>query len=234
MADTSTRYHGKEHTYDSEAVTVTYDVKRCIHYKACVRGLPDAFDPEARPWIAPDAADPDALATVVLRCPTGALHFSRTDGGPEETPAATARLQVATDGPVYARGHLHLQTPDGEVVLEDTRVALCRCGASGNKPFCDNSHHEIDFRAAGSLGTSKLHAGPLPDASADEESTTLVVTLAANGPLLLAGPFELRDAAGGQVVHGAKAALCRCGGSSNKPFCDGTHADNGFEVPPHR
>jgi CDGSH-type Zn-finger protein len=36
---------------------------------------------------------------------------------------------------------------DGRLIREDTRVALCRCGASGNKPFCDGSHRRIGFQA---------------------------------------------------------------------------------------
>src|SRR6056297_3317510 len=75
------------HQYDGEDITVRYDVERCIHARECVHGLPAVFDPEKTPWIEPDQAEPDDLADVITRCPTGALHFERTDGGPaEETP----------------------------------------------------------------------------------------------------------------------------------------------------
>src|SRR5689334_3096211 len=50
-----------------------------------------------------------------------------------------------------------------------------------------------------------------------------------DGPLAISGPFELRDASGEPVVHAELTVkLCRCGGSQNKPFCDGTHKRNGF------
>jgi uncharacterized Fe-S cluster protein YjdI len=49
-----------------------------------------------------------------------------------------------------------------------------------------------------------------------------------NGPLLVTGAVRIVDADGGVLYEGEKATLCRCGGSSNKPFCDGTHKKNGF------
>ncbi|MEX1079744.1 MAG: CDGSH iron-sulfur domain-containing protein [Homoserinimonas sp.] len=52
-----------------------------------------------------------------------------------------------------------------------------------------------------------------------------------NGPLLLRGDFELLDADGGTVDPGRRTvALCRCGMSSIKPFCDGTHKATGFRT----
>ena len=49
-----------------------------------------------------------------------------------------------------------------------------------------------------------------------------------NGPLLVEGEFTLTDAAG-NAIEVKKAALCRCGGSTIKPFCDGTHSKIGFD-----
>ena len=50
-----------------------------------------------------------------------------------------------------------------------------------------------------------------------------------NGPLLVKGAIDLLDSAGQPIVVGAQIALCRCGKSDKKPFCDGTHAKAGFE-----
>jgi CDGSH-type Zn-finger protein len=47
--------------------------------------------------------------------------------------------------------------------------------------------------------------------------------------LLVTGGVRIVDAEGSVLYEGERAALCRCGGSSNKPFCDGTHKINGFE-----
>lgn len=53
-----------------------------------------------------------------------------------------------------------------------------------------------------------------------------------NGPYLIKGPVEIVDPTGQVVTVGAgkTAALCRCGGSANKPFCDGTHSKVGFQA----
>jgi CDGSH iron-sulfur domain-containing protein 3 len=53
-----------------------------------------------------------------------------------------------------------------------------------------------------------------------------------NGPYLVRGPVTLTDAEGNAfVVETADIALCRCGGSQTKPFCDGSHKTNGFTAP---
>jgi CDGSH iron-sulfur domain-containing protein 3 len=59
------------------------------------------------------------------------------------------------------------------------------------------------------------------------------VTTAPQGPYLLRGPFDLTDAAGNRmrIPAGKSAALCRCGRSSTKPFCDGTHTKTAFDGP---
>jgi CDGSH-type Zn-finger protein len=49
-----------------------------------------------------------------------------------------------------------------------------------------------------------------------------------NGPLQVRGNIEIISGAGRVVARPATARLCRCGGSSNKPFCDNTHMTNGF------
>ena len=51
-----------------------------------------------------------------------------------------------------------------------------------------------------------------------------------NGPYIVVGPIKLVDPEGNEFTwEGGQVALCRCGGSSHKPFCDGTHRTNGFE-----
>ena len=53
-----------------------------------------------------------------------------------------------------------------------------------------------------------------------------------NGPYLVDGPAVLVDADGNESpIEGKMVALCRCGGSQNKPFCDGTHRKIDFEAP---
>ena len=208
-------------TYTSDDLDVHFSPRRCIHAAECVHGRPEVFDPNQKPWIDPEQAGADAIAEVVVRCPTGALTFTRKDGGAEEATPTHNKVTIAAQGPLFARGDLRVETPDGEMLLEDTRVALCRCGLSKNKPFCDNSHLD-QFEAGGQLGTH--------NATASNGETALQIILAENGPLLVRGPVTLTSA-DGATMETAKCALCRCGHSSNKPFCDGTHKTIGFEAP---
>jgi CDGSH-type Zn-finger protein len=57
----------------------------------------------------------------------------------------------------------------------------------------------------------------------------LRVRLAENGPLLLSGNFVIVASSGRIAWQGTEAALCRCGSSGNKPFCDGSHKAVGFK-----
>jgi hypothetical protein len=56
-----------------------------------------------------------------------------------------------------------------------------------------------------------------------------VVEVLANGPLIVYGNLTIKDAAGNEKKQHKVTAFCRCGGSQNKPFCDGSHAKIGFE-----
>lgn len=57
----------------------------------------------------------------------------------------------------------------------------------------------------------------------------LTISVTENGPYMFEGALELHDAQGNVVDAPERVFLCRCGGSSNKPFCDGTHARIGFD-----
>jgi CDGSH-type Zn-finger protein/uncharacterized Fe-S cluster protein YjdI len=207
--------------YRSERISVSFDVQRCIHAEECVRGLPEVFDREKHPWIQPDRAEPDAITTVVLRCPSGALLFEREDGV-RETPQEENVIAIAENGPLYARGDIEITSPEGDTLFLETRVALCRCGSSQNKPFCDNTHKEIGFRHEGSLGVNRLSS------RGATSGRVLRVVPTTNGPYRLRGEVEIRDATGRSAYRGTKALLCRCGRSENKPFCDGSHAQTGW------
>lgn len=198
-------------SYEGAEITVHFDSRRCIHAAECVRSLRQVFDPRARPWIEPDAAPAEEVARVIERCPTGALSYEGRDSSNCPTPA---ELTVVADGPVYVYGDVSIRTEDDKTI-EEARLALCRCGASTNKPYCDNSHADIRFVDAGEVNRESGEAETLEG--------ELVISAMANGPLLLHGPFVLVSADGSQEFRGEKGALCRCGESSNKPFCDGTH-----------
>jgi uncharacterized Fe-S cluster protein YjdI len=134
-------------TYSTDAITVTFDPTRCIHAAECIRTAPAVFDSRRLRWIKPELGDPELIATAVRRCPTGALACSRPDGMAEapDTPS----VRAAPNGPLYVRGDVRVETEDGRVIASGLRMALCRCGATRNAPFCDGSHRAIGFTDAG-------------------------------------------------------------------------------------
>jgi len=213
--------------YEGEGIRVTYDAARCIHAAECVHGLPSVFDPNRRPWIDPAAARAEEVSAVIRRCPTGALKYERLDGGPREEPAPANELRVTADGPIYASGNLAILDAEHTEIGRHTRAALCRCGASESKPFCDGTHAEVGFTDPGTLGVTKMRP------AGDGDPTTLSIRLRADGPLVLEGRFRIEGSDGGKA-DGAAGALCRCGHSKNKPFCDGTHRQIGFEAEARR
>jgi len=209
----------KLHRYEGAHAAVTWDATRCIHAAECVRRVPAAFDPAARPWIRPDEADAAALADAVNHCPSGALSMRFADGTSAMTVPAGNTCHVVRNGPNYFRGNLVLR--QGEVTVEDTRIALCRCGGSQNKPFCDASHRKIGFQEPGALPAEKQAA---PDADLSAPAT---IKPRPHGPIQCDGPLALHGH-DGRIAYSDQTFLCRCGGSQNKPYCDGTHRKIGF------
>jgi len=147
------------HTYPGTQADVTYDASRCIHAARCVHGLPEVFDPHRKPWVEPDRAeDVQALMRVIRACPTGALQYEVA--GSSEPPNEAASVTVSANGPLYLRGDLTIVDSDGETIDTGTRLALCRCGASAIKPFCDGSHEKVGF----SDGNPVFDGDPVSDA----------------------------------------------------------------------
>lgn len=209
--------------FKGEKVDVTWDGRLCLHVGECTRAEGELFESGRKPWCTPGAALTDEIGAVVERCPTGALSISRADDGHVEAPPARNTITVSNQGPLYAHGELEIDGAPDDAPGLGFRAALCRCGQSKNKPFCDNSHQdEADFTDRGAVGQT---GEPL-----DEAGGKLVIKRAENGPLLLQGNVTVIAGSGREAWHGTKAALCRCGHSSNKPFCDGTHKTIGFEA----
>jgi CDGSH-type Zn-finger protein len=71
--------------------------------------------------------------------------------------------------------------------------------------------------------------------SASERAAEARITPYRDGPLLVRGPFLLTDQDGNEIATGRETvALCRCGKSRTRPFCDGTHRLIGFQAPSGR
>jgi uncharacterized Fe-S cluster protein YjdI len=140
------KQEGVGRSYKNDEIEVFWEPEYCIHSGMCWRNLPDVFRPRTKPWVRPEQAPADEIAWVVSACPSGALSYRRLDGGPSEPVPDTTLIEPQQDGPLYVRGRLQITRPDGSV-RETTRAALCRCGHSQNKPFCDNSHIPAGFRS---------------------------------------------------------------------------------------
>ena len=134
-------------TYSTDEITVTFDPTRCIHAAECIRAQPEVFDPRRRRWIKPDLAPAADVAAAIHRCPTGALHYEMPAGAAEEADS-TATVRVERNGPLYLRGAVRIEREDGTLITEGIRLALCRCGATSDPPFCDGSHRTKGFRAS--------------------------------------------------------------------------------------
>jgi CDGSH-type Zn-finger protein/uncharacterized Fe-S cluster protein YjdI len=207
-------------TVSGKSATIKFNGQLCVHARRCVLSQPGVFKANVEgPWIDPDAASADALMYVALNCPSGAIQVSRHDGGPNEANPKVNTISVRENGPLAF---------NAEIVLAGasigTRATLCRCGESKNKPYCDGSHAAASFTATGEPATKEA-------AQLAKRDGRLEITPYPNGPLGLAGSVEIISGTGRTVNRVERTALCRCGHSANKPYCDGTHAKVGFIAP---
>ena len=198
-------------------ITVAFDTRRCIHSRHCVLEAPKVFRANTPgKWIHPEATPVDHLVRVAHNCPSGAITYARHDGAPGERAPDVNVLRVRENGPYAVSAALSLNG------IDMTRATLCRCGQSRNKPFCDNTHIKAKFSATGEPAT--IASDPL-----EFQGGTLWIDPLPDGPLQVLGNVEICAGTGRTVTRAQNARLCRCGGSSTKPFCDGTHATIGFK-----
>lgn len=210
----------KVKTFAGESVDVSWHGGLCIHIGECGRAEGELFEGGRDPWCQPDHSTAEEAAEVCQRCPTGALSYRRKDGEPQESAPERNTVVVANNGPLYLRGELEIDGASEQMHGVRYRAALCRCGQSSNKPFCDNTHETSGFADRGAVGKS----GP----GSEECGGSLAVKRIPNGPLIVDGAHEIVAASGRVAWRGTRSALCRCGASSNKPFCDGSHRNAGF------
>ena len=208
-------------TYPGKNAAVSWKGDLCIHIGECGRAKGDLFVGGRKPWCEPDLAPDDEVKEVVLRCPTGALSYDYADGSRAEQAAADNTIQVSYNGPLFVRGDLDIAEAPQDVPGLQFRAALCRCGKSKNKPFCDNSHEAADFKDYGAVGDT--------GSDLDESGGALSIQPIKDGPLMVKGNVTIVSSSGRLSWNGKQVALCRCGESANKPFCDGQHKKVGFK-----
>jgi uncharacterized Fe-S cluster protein YjdI len=131
--------------YATDEIVVEWEPRLCFHSRNCVTSLPEVFDESRRPWIDVDAATADEIEAAVARCPSGALR-ARRPGDAAVTRLRPSQLCASKDGPLLVSGGVRVVDSEGNLLYEGERAALCRCGGSANKPFCDGTHKTNDFR----------------------------------------------------------------------------------------
>jgi len=131
--------------YKKNELEISYDPNICTHAANCVNNFPEIFNINEKPWINLDAATKDKLSEAVKNCPSGALKSKSNDLQESETEKETVEIDVMSKGPLLVKGNFRIKDHNGNIIETKERVALCRCGVSENKPFCDGAHNKINF-----------------------------------------------------------------------------------------
>lgn len=134
-------------------------------------------------------------------------------------------IMVRPDGPLICKAdnEITLQDADENLIAKEKEFALCRCGLSANKPFCDGSHKKDAITMSQSFSDER-------EENIDDISGELVITVKTNAMYSVKGPVTIFSRDGKSKTTRTKAALCRCGFSENKPFCDVRHKKCGFKA----
>ncbi len=139
-------------TYTNGEVTVFWKPDLCIHSTKCFHSLPEVFNPKIRPWIQLDKSSTDKIIETVKNCPSGALSFKNNSEilneekqMAEPLTNSSVRIEVTNSGPLMVTGNCVIINKDGTETIKEGKFALCRCGQSTRKPFCDGTHKSITF-----------------------------------------------------------------------------------------
>ena len=138
MKDITTKYTNGE-------ITIVWKPKLCIHSGICWHGLPEVFNPSKRPWVMPENSTTKRIIEQVEKCPSGALSCLREEPVVIKKEDVETVVEVTANGPLLVSGSLLVKYSDGRIMSRENSAAFCRCGGSGNKPFCDGTHKKINF-----------------------------------------------------------------------------------------
>ena len=143
---------GKEITkeYSNGEITIVWKPSCCIHSTNCWKGengLMEVFNPKVKPWIDVKGASTEKIITQIKKCPSGALSFY-VNNNPikEKTMSENTKVVIAANGPILVHGNITVTHKDGREEVKENVTALCRCGESKNKPFCDGTHKTCGFK----------------------------------------------------------------------------------------
>jgi CDGSH-type Zn-finger protein len=132
----------RRYEYGDGPVVLTDDQTLCARATFCEARSTDAWaltkqteDPEKRAM----------LIRMVQRCPSGRLTYYLPPDPTFIEESLSPEIAVVDDGPLWLRGRISIEAADGFQYEVRNRMALCRCGYSKNKPFCDGSHVRMKF-----------------------------------------------------------------------------------------
>jgi len=133
--------------YSNGEVTIVWKPDKCIHSAICFNGLGEVFHPQELPWITLEKSSTERIVDQVKKCPSGALSFYRnSDTNNDEIKVeAETIVEASHNGPLLVYGNVIIKNSEGVITRKNNVTAFCRCGGSGNKPFCDGSHKKIGF-----------------------------------------------------------------------------------------
>ncbi len=131
--------------YRGDKITIHDNRGVCSHSEECIKNLPGVFRKEGRPWINADGGDNQSIIDTIHKCPSGALSYTINDKHYYAN-AQDTEIRMVKDGPYEVSGDVALNDDQGSEPANKRRYVLCRCNESRNKPFCDGSHHEVDFK----------------------------------------------------------------------------------------
>ncbi len=132
--------------YEGAEVTVTFNPRLCSHAAECGRIASNIFNPKQKPWVQPDSGTVEEVKAVVAACPSGALQIAEGEDLHSLQPAGRAQVMVQRNGPYWVTGCTIETDAGAKGVLRD-KFVLCRCGMSGNKPYCDGTHRSQRWRS---------------------------------------------------------------------------------------
>ncbi|MDR1017077.1 MAG: CDGSH iron-sulfur domain-containing protein [Coriobacteriales bacterium] len=125
------------------------DDERCAFARFCHRAGSEVWSLTER---AQDAETREEAMKAAYECPAGRLqHHDKENGDKLVEPELSPRIDLLEDpekscsGPIYVQGGVELVGADGEAYEQRNRYALCRCGHSDNKPFCDAMHVSVGY-----------------------------------------------------------------------------------------
>lgn len=134
--------------YSNGDITIVWEPDKCIHSTKCFGSLPRVFNPKKRPWVDMAQGSTEDIILTVKNCPSQALSLLKEEKQQiDNSEVSTTEITVLPNGPVLIKGAILLNYNGTKEPLEQDQIALCRCGASNKKPYCDGSHAKIDFKA---------------------------------------------------------------------------------------